>query len=53
MHYYLGNIVSYKKLQHFEVVLFQGYVCGLSKKGIGRCTPQDTSYKLCVLFQSQ
>jgi len=26
MHYYLGNIVSYKALQHFGRVLFQGYL---------------------------
>ena len=39
MHYYLGNIVSYKALQHFGRVLFQGYVCGLSRKDFDRHTP--------------
>jgi len=52
MHYYLVSILSYKSLQHFGIVSFQGYVCVLSKKDIGRYTPEDTWYKLCVLFQS-
>jgi len=50
MHYYVGNIASYKELQHFGIVLFQGYVCGLSRKDVGRYTPQDTWCKLCVLL---
>ena len=33
MHYYLGNIVSYKALQHFGRVLFQGNVCGIKHVG--------------------
>jgi len=50
MHYYLGNIISYKALQHFGKDLFLGYVCGLSRKDVGRNTPQDAWCKLCVLF---
>ena len=50
MHYYWGNNVSYKALQHFGRVLFQGYVCGLSRKDVDRYKPQDTWCKLCVSF---
>jgi len=52
MHYYLGSILSYKTLQHFGIVLFQGYVCVLSKKDIGRYKPQDTWCKLCFISES-
>jgi len=50
MHYYLGNILSYKTLQHFGRVLFQGSTCSLSRKDVGRCTPQDTWCNLYVYF---
>jgi len=49
---FTSRVLSNKTLQHFGIVLFQGYVCVLSKKDIGRNTPQDTWCKLCVLFQS-
>jgi len=52
MHYSLGNTLSYKTLQHLRRVLFQGYLCGLSRKDVGWYTPQDTWCKLCVLFHS-
>jgi len=38
MHYYVGNILSWKTLQQFGRVLVQGYVCGLrvaSRAGFG------------------
>ena len=46
MRYYLGSILSYKTLQHFGIVSFQGYVCVLSKT-----RPLSVSEYLIVMFK--
>jgi len=50
MRYYLGNIVSYKALQHLGRVLFQGYVCGLSRKDFGRFIHPKILGASCVFY---
>ena len=53
MHYCLGSILSYKTLQNFGIVLFQGYVCVLSNKRYWSIyTPRYLVQVVCFISES-